>query len=74
MTHALQNETYIVETPTCFHCKKTGTLEVPAVGFLQWNFGMLVQDAFPELDNDLREQLMSGTHPQCWTEMFGTHE
>jgi hypothetical protein len=70
----LQEETYIVETPTCSWCSKQGTVEVPAVGFLQWNFGMLVQDAFPDLDKALREQMTSGTHPQCWTEMFGEHK
>lgn len=32
--------------------------------------GALVQDAFPELDADQREFLMSGATPEEWDEMF----
>jgi hypothetical protein len=52
-------------------CGLEGAVEVPAVGFLQWNFGMLAQEAFPNLDIALREQIISGTHPKCWDEMTG---
>lgn len=30
-----------------------------------------VQDAFPELDAGTREELISGTHSQCFDDMFG---
>jgi hypothetical protein len=73
MAQDLANETYIVETPECSWCGKGGTVEVPAIGFLQWNFGKAVQEAFPDLDKALREQLKTGYHPKCWTEMFGEH-
>jgi hypothetical protein len=62
----LKDSTHIVATPTCGICKEDGFVEVPSIGFLQWNFGMLIQDAFPDLDISLREQMMSGTHPKCW--------
>jgi hypothetical protein len=68
---SLETETYIVETQMCGMCGKNGAVEVPAVGFLQWNFGMLVQEAFPDLALDVREQLISGTHPECWKQMVG---
>jgi hypothetical protein len=32
--------------------------------------GAYVQDAFPYLSAPEREQLISGTHPKCWDEMF----
>ena len=32
--------------------------------------GAFVQDAFPNLNIDEREQIISGTHPQCWDELF----
>lgn len=67
----LSNETYMVETPICGMCGEGGVVEVPAVGFLQWNFGMLVQEAFPDLDVSIREQMISGTHPKCWNAMTG---
>jgi len=35
---------------------------------------MLIQDAVKSLDKGLREQLMSGTHPKCWLDMFGEEE
>jgi hypothetical protein len=33
--------------------------------------GALIQDAFPELNADQREFLMSGATPEKWEEMFG---
>jgi hypothetical protein len=29
-----------------------------------------VQDAFPYLSAGEREQIMTGTHPECWEKMF----
>ena len=63
---SILESTHVVTTPKCNICGEQGTVEVPSVGFLQWNFGMLIQDAFPELDRSLREQMMSGIHPKCW--------
>ena len=71
---ALIDETYIVETPTCGWCDKGGAVEVPAVGFFARQLGAAIQDAYPDLDKSLREQLMTGTHPSCWNKMFGGHE
>lgn len=67
----LLNGTYVIRTPRCGMCGLEGAVEVPAIGFLQWNFGMLAQEAFPNLDIALREQIISGTHPKCWEEMTG---
>ena len=36
-----------------------------------WQAGELIQNAMPNLDADSREQLISGTCPKCWDEMFG---
>ena len=36
-----------------------------------WDEGALVQDAFPFLNADQREFLMTGTPPQVWDAMFG---
>jgi hypothetical protein len=30
----------------------------------------LIQDIFPEHSKEEREQLMTGTHPQCYEDMF----
>ena len=71
MSTDLSKETYMVNTPTCGMCGEQGVVEVPAVGFLEWNFGKLAQEAFPDLNVALREQIISGTHPKCWEQMTG---
>jgi len=63
--------TYIVETPRCFVCGDYGQVEVPMKGFLIRQLGGLIQDAYPDLDLGLREQIISGTHPACWELRFG---
>jgi hypothetical protein len=70
----VKDSTHLVRTPTCGICKQDGVVEVPSIGFLQWNFGMLIQDALPDLDIALREQMMSGTHPKCWEIMTQDEE
>jgi len=67
----VEETTYVVETPTCGRCGKSGSVEVPMQGFLIRQLGGLIQEAYPDLDLSLREQLISGTHPACWDEMFG---
>lgn len=32
--------------------------------------GAHAQEAFPNMSIELREQIISGTHPKCWDEMF----
>ena len=71
----VESSTYLlVETPKCFHCGIGGTVEVPEKGFLIRQLGVRIQDAYPDLPAPLREQIISGTHPQCWEEMFGPEE
>ena len=60
-----------VETPTCTWCGYKGELEVPMSGLVARRGGALIQDAFPEMQRPQREQIVSGTHPECWQEMFG---
>lgn len=64
----------IVETKKCFGCGKYGTIQVSAKGFSDWQNGTLIQSALPELPKELREQLISGTHPSCWIAMFSFDE
>lgn len=64
-------DTHVIQTRRCFHCGKAGFLELPADGIAKYEAGAFVQDAFPELPAPVREQIISGTHPECWTAMFG---
>lgn len=66
--------TSIIETPRCFKCGKQGQLEIPTqiwfAGIKKSEEGALIQDAFPTLTNEQREQLLTGIHPECWKAIF----
>lgn len=55
----------------CGWCSKPPTLMVlDATEYERWQAGEFVQVAFPTMSADLREVLISGTHPQCWDKML----
>jgi hypothetical protein len=66
--------TVTVPTRPCFHCGKGGEVEVLAEDLARYHAGALIQVAFPEMHRALREQLISGTHPECWDQLFGSPE
>ena len=63
------NTTILMRTPTCVMCSKEGFVEVSSEGYIARKRGALIQEAFFDLDKSLREQIISGTHPQCWESM-----
>jgi hypothetical protein len=63
-----------VRTQPCLHCGKSGEVRMPAQAFRKWRDGALLQVAWPEGTPDQREQLISGTHPECWTALVGEEE
>jgi hypothetical protein len=67
------DKTVVVGTDKCSWCGDIGEVEVPTAGFFARQLGAPIQEAYPDLHKGLREQLVSGTHPECWTEMFGSH-
>jgi hypothetical protein len=70
----LKDMVYVLQTGKCDVCKKDGSVDVTMQGLLTYNLGGLVQDAFPDMDKALREQIISGTHPDCWDLRFGKCE
>ena len=66
----------IVQTRPCPMCGNTSVLEdVDALGWMQWKeLGVNILDAFPTLDADQRELLLSGTHAHCWERMWEGHD
>lgn len=58
----------------CLWCHKESRVTVDREAFSAWISGAKVQDVFPALSADEREQLMSGTHPACWDAMWGEEE
>lgn len=60
-----------VITNPCFFCGSSAIVIVSKDGFDKWQAGELVQKAFPEMSPAIREMLITGTHPECWEEMWG---
>jgi hypothetical protein len=65
---------YTVKTKQCIHCGDTGILDVEAQGLFYYNQGELIQNCFPSMSKGLREQLITGIHPQCFEDMVAEWE
>ena len=61
----------IYQTPSCFVCGRASLIELPAATAAALSAGAPVQVLLPEMPRPEREQLVSGTHPACWTAVFG---
>jgi len=70
----VNGDKYVIETRECIHCKQTGTVEIFTQEMFFLHQGMHIQDAVKSLDKHCREQMITGTHPKCWIEMFGEEE
>ncbi len=79
-----------IQTKPCHLCKEPGVVEIKGddtvleqrweqharehADFNSTSPLRFIQNAFPELTPDQREQIISGTHPKCWAKMFGDDE
>lgn len=62
-------------TKRCMVCKKTGEVDIPGSEYFNWAVkGMHIQDAMPSVNVDDREQIITGTHKECWDKLFGPEE
>jgi hypothetical protein len=55
-------------------CGNTGEVRVKHANYRRFLQGLEVQVAFPDLDVDQRELLISGTHAHCWIKVFGEEQ
>jgi hypothetical protein len=53
-------------TPICIVCHKSETVTITEEQFHLLNHGELIQNIFPDWNEDERELLISGTHSACW--------
>ncbi len=60
-----------INTKPCPRCGRVDQLTVTKAGVARYLAGTLIQNAFPELTLDQREQMMTGFCPNCWTIIFG---
>lgn len=61
----------VYATRRCPVCLKTGSITVDENELFSYLRGNYVQEAFKSLSIPLREQIISGVHPQCWEELWG---
>ena len=47
-------------------------MQVPAEEFDKWDHGRgpYIQKAMPSVSADVREQILTGTHPACWDALW----
>lgn len=58
-------------TKRCAYCNRTGSIMVDEKELLHYLRGNYIGDSFRTMSIPLREQIISGTHPECWDAMFG---
>ena len=66
--------TKTIITDGCVICGERSYMTVNLDSYTKWTNGVYAQDAFPTMTADEREMLISGTHPQCFDEIFGQEE
>ena len=55
----------------CIHCRQENRIYVEPKDYLDWlNKDRYVQDIWTTLSQQDRELIISGTHSECWNEMF----
>lgn len=60
----------VYSTKRCSVCGKGGVISVDENKLFEWLRGSNIQEAFPEMPVELREQMISGIHPVCWNSIF----
>ena len=58
----------------CVICKRVKTLELNVDAMKEWQNGKLIQDAFPNLSEDDRELMISGTCGECFDAMMEAYD
>lgn len=64
------SDTITIPTPVCPVCGNIDHVEVRRSDLDRWRDGALIQQAFPEMPAEQREQLRTGLHAACWDTLF----
>lgn len=65
----------VVTTPSCIVCGEEGMVEMPEEAYRRWaGEGWHIQRAWPGGSADQREQLINGTHGECFDRLFPPDE
>lgn len=61
--------------PHCLHCGSHSIVTLDGTDYFNYFVkGGRIADCFPYLTLDQREVLITGTHPECWDELFKEEE
>ena len=63
--------TMLVKTKVCTVCGEYEVWSLDRQAVTKWQEGEYIQNAFPDMSAGDREILISGTHPACWSKLFG---
>ena len=66
--------TCVVLTQPCIECGQSTRLSLDTAKVKAWLGGRNIQTAFTDMKPDERELLISGVHPECWDNIFGSEE
>lgn len=66
----MNSENRTLYTVRCRMCQKAFPLQIDHKDIMKWENGELAQNAFPYLDKDERELLISRTCGKCFDDMF----
>ena len=67
-------ETVLIQTPTCTFCRKGGEVAITTEEQAALQSGQFIQQALANREPSFREQIISGTHSECWDAIFGGEE
>jgi hypothetical protein len=75
-THAVEdNPDEIMLVTQCPYCSKEDFFVVSKSAYDAWRAGLqFVQNAFPHLNADEREKIMTGIDNKCWDEIMGKEQ
>ena len=57
-------------TKVCPRCGEASYIDIPKSNYEAWQFGILIQEAWPEGSATDRETLMTGLCPSCQDVVF----
>lgn len=64
----------VIDTIACCQCGYSSSFAVTTLQAAAYQAGVPVHEVFPAMPADVREMLISGTHPECWEALFGPDE
>jgi len=70
LTAGRDGEVVLARSTACFVCRQQTVLRLLQDDLAKFQRGVHVQDAFPYLDANEREMVLTGIHSSCWDSMF----